>query len=232
MPRKTIIYRRAELYDQVWAAPMGALAKEHRISDVGLAKICKKLGVPRPGRGCWARKRSGGKVKKAPLRPLKKGERSEYRVVRWVDPLDYADLGEDVTQLLKLHEDPALAITVALELQKPHKLVRESAGALRKHSKSQEALRHKRACLDIESSRGAIHRALCVMDALLKALEARELRVEMTDPEDDHGSSYGRQGYTRPSKTGVHILDSFVEFGIEECVDITKIEPKNTSRRS
>ena len=38
---------------------MRILAKEFGISDVGLAKVCRKLGVPVPGRGYWAKKVAG-----------------------------------------------------------------------------------------------------------------------------------------------------------------------------
>lgn len=38
---------------------MCCLAKEYGISDVGLAKICKKLHIPVPGRGYWANKTAG-----------------------------------------------------------------------------------------------------------------------------------------------------------------------------
>jgi len=230
MPRKIFIYKREELYDQVWATPMTELAKSHGISDVALAKICKKLGVPRPGRGYWARKSAGAKVKKKPLRVLKKGELEEYRIERWIDPLADAEIGEEATLLLQKHDDPANEIQVAMELQNPHRLIRKSAGALRRQSKSQDLLRQKRSCLDITASRGALDRALCVMDALLKGIEARGLVVELTEPEPVPASGYGRQAYTRPSETRVQILGSVISFGIEEGVDISKIEPKRSSR--
>ncbi len=232
MLRKRFIYKREELYDQVWATPMSELAKSHGISDVALAKICKKLGVPRPGRGYWARKSARAKVKKKPLRVLKKGELEEYRIERWIDPLADAEIGEEATLLLQKHDDPANEIQVAEELQNPHRLIRKSAGALRRQSKSQDLLRQKRPCLDITASRGALDRALCVMDALLKAMEARGLTVELTEPEPIPASGYGRQAYTKPSKTRVRILDSVISLGIGEGVDITKIGPKRSSRSS
>ena len=56
---------RAELYEQVWTTPMRRLASQYGLSDVGLAKICKKLDIPRPPVGYWAKKEVG----KAPPRP-------------------------------------------------------------------------------------------------------------------------------------------------------------------
>ena len=59
MPWETVTYRRNELYNQVWERPLRDLAEEQGISDVALAKICKKLGVPCPGRGHWAQLAAG-----------------------------------------------------------------------------------------------------------------------------------------------------------------------------
>ncbi len=55
MTNEEFIRKRKELYDQVWAEPMRTLAPKYGMSDVGLAKICKKLSIPRPGLGYWAR---------------------------------------------------------------------------------------------------------------------------------------------------------------------------------
>jgi hypothetical protein len=58
---------REDLYERVWAEPMRTLAQRYGLSDVGLAKTCKRLRVPVPGRGYWARKAAGHKVKQLPL---------------------------------------------------------------------------------------------------------------------------------------------------------------------
>jgi hypothetical protein len=51
--------------------PMQKLAKEYGISDVGLAKVCKKLYVPLPGRGYWAKKAAGKTLERKPrLEPV------------------------------------------------------------------------------------------------------------------------------------------------------------------
>jgi len=226
MPRETIVYKRDVLYEQVWAKPMRELAKEHGISDVALAKICKKLDIPRPGRGYWARKAAGKRVKQTALPPLSPGKSPEHRVSRWKDPLDSQELGDEALSLLAREADPSMAITVPAELQYPHKWIRKSAGTLRKHSKHPEKALLKRACLDIRTSRATHNRALLIADTLLKALEKRGLRIEVTDPITERCGRYGGDSAAKPSKTGVHIFDSFIEFGIEEGFDITKEEPK------
>lgn len=40
--------KRSELYGLVWAKPMTQLAAELGISDVGLAKACRRHAVPAP----------------------------------------------------------------------------------------------------------------------------------------------------------------------------------------
>jgi len=56
---------REDLYELAWSKPISELAKDFGISDVGLAKRCRRLGVPLPGRGYWARVDAGQK----PYRP-------------------------------------------------------------------------------------------------------------------------------------------------------------------
>lgn len=47
------------LYSRVWSTPMSKLARELDISDVGLAKACRRHSIPRPPRGYWARLAAG-----------------------------------------------------------------------------------------------------------------------------------------------------------------------------
>ncbi len=47
---------REELYEMVWSLPMVTASKHHGLSDNGLRKVCKKLAVPTPPRGHWAKR--------------------------------------------------------------------------------------------------------------------------------------------------------------------------------
>ncbi len=208
------------------------MAKEHGISDVALAKICRKLSIPRPGRGYWARRAAGKAVKVKALPPLPDGKPAEHTVSRWHDPLDDYETGDEALALLAREDEPGMAIAVPETLVNSHRWVRKSAGALRKHSKNPSAIFLKQACLDVRASRNTIERALLVTDTLLKALEHRGFRVEVTDPVLSKDDLYRGSAQTEPSTTGVHILGSFIAFGIEEGVDVTKLEPKPVRRRS
>jgi hypothetical protein len=58
---------RKELYERVWSTPMRTLALEFGISDVGLAKLCRRHEIPLPGRGYWARLQFGQKPERISL---------------------------------------------------------------------------------------------------------------------------------------------------------------------
>lgn len=62
-------YSRQELYDLIWSTPASKLAAEFEISDVAVAKRCKKLNIPRPSRGYWAKIAAGQTPRKIPLPP-------------------------------------------------------------------------------------------------------------------------------------------------------------------
>src|SRR5271170_6313451 len=65
-----ITLHRDVLYKEAWETPMRQLAKRYDISDVGLTKICRKMDIPTPPRGYWAKRTNGQRVEKAALPPL------------------------------------------------------------------------------------------------------------------------------------------------------------------
>ncbi|MBP2312957.1 hypothetical protein [Azospirillum soli] len=60
-------FTRQELYDLVWSQPMRTLAAAVGVSDVALAKACRHAGIPVPGRGHWAKTRTGKPTTRRPL---------------------------------------------------------------------------------------------------------------------------------------------------------------------
>ena len=69
----TLRLTREALYERVWAEPVEKLAKSWGLSGRGLAKACKRAGVPVPPRGYWARVQNGQRPKKLPLRDAERG---------------------------------------------------------------------------------------------------------------------------------------------------------------
>jgi hypothetical protein len=67
------IEKREALYKEVWAEPVTTIAKRYGLSDNGLRKQCKKLGIPLPPIGYWAKVVAGHKVIR-PVLPSVTGE--------------------------------------------------------------------------------------------------------------------------------------------------------------
>lgn len=63
-------YDREKLYREVWSEAIQHVAKRYGLSDVGLAKICQRLLVPRPPRGYWAKRAAGKAVPPIPELPI------------------------------------------------------------------------------------------------------------------------------------------------------------------
>ena len=70
MSNQNSTWDRHELYEKVWQFPLRKLAAEFRISDVGLAKVCRKLEIPLPGLGHWTRIACGHSIPRPPLPAL------------------------------------------------------------------------------------------------------------------------------------------------------------------
>jgi hypothetical protein len=64
---------REELYEQMWAEPATAVAARYGVSSSFLARVCTRMGVPRPPRGYWAMIEAGKKPKKTPLPDPRRG---------------------------------------------------------------------------------------------------------------------------------------------------------------
>ncbi|MBB2931275.1 hypothetical protein [Paraburkholderia silvatlantica] len=81
-------FRREKLYERVWTEPLTTIAKHYGISDVGLKKICAKLGIPLPGRGHWAKLAAGHTLQRTPLPPTTGA--TTYRRSRYTPSRDEA----------------------------------------------------------------------------------------------------------------------------------------------
>jgi hypothetical protein len=179
MTDEPTILSRDTLYKQVWETPIHRLAKEYGLSDVGLAKICKRLNVPRPGRGFWVRRQKGWPVKIPPLPPLKHGQIDKVRIEKKASPPTLESDNSPIAALIARERLPENHIVVSEMLTAPHPLVKETKKIL-KGTKPDDYGRvwsTQESCLDIRVGAQSLDRALRIMDAIIKSLEKRGYEV-------------------------------------------------------
>ncbi len=199
---------REELFEQVWNTPMTQLAKEYGISDVGLAKVCKRMDVPRPPRGYWRKLEVGRAPPKPKLKPLTK---------HGIDSVVITPVAEDYPASQLKGETPE-KIPVPTVVEEPHRLIQKTQVALEKGKADEKGIVQPRnkICLDIAVTRDQVERACRVMDALVKALEARGYPVTVAgDPK---------------AKTTVNIDGESFEFGIDEKISRSDHLPTKEER--
>jgi hypothetical protein len=207
MPLKTTRFDRATLYAEVWTNPVIHVAKKYEISDVGLRKVCRRLGVPLPPLGYWARKASGQSPETASL-PKWNGP-TTYESSRRVDEstvLETADIEEaaEVVKQRAFEGNPKNGIVVKNDLLGCHRWVTETNRLAKKSRSIYRGLlqiwggHH----LSTDVSPNEINRALRIWSALLKGVEARGFEVALTkrldtlqSPQDVTISVYGELMY-------------------------------------
>ncbi len=179
MSQERICLKREALYEQVWSQPMIELAKQYGLSDVGLAKICRKLKIPVPGRGYWAKLKAGRILPRASLLPLKKNDLAEVIVTKPELPPGEPQTLTEADRLIASETLPENLIVVAPTLSSPHPLVAQTRKWLRLAEPNDHGILNTReqGCLAISVGRPSLDRALRIMDALIKALEARGYAV-------------------------------------------------------
>lgn len=216
-------YDREKLYREVWTEPVRTVALRYGVSDVALTKACRRLKVPVPGVGYWAKKKAG----KAPERPaLPELSPEEQARLRWTSdyrtqqrtlqqgrPLKAPTTGEDA--------QPNLDVKVDERLVRPHRLVSEARELLRQPGRRIRFPSFpEKPCLDIDVTRGALSRALRIVDALIKALEAQGYEVKNTAPERKTSSC--NQSELVYGVTRVRVGGHWVNFGLSES--FTRVE--------
>jgi hypothetical protein len=197
------VYRQA-LYEQVWSTPMTKLAEKYRISDVGFAKICKKLKVPYPGRGYWRKKETGKAVKQPPLPPNSDPIKESVTIYPSPQSDVATKLSADIVQRTEAELTEEKKIFVPGCLLNPHHLLKAYLSEWRKPQVDEYGaiVSGNIRKFGMRVSPKSLDRALRIMDTLFKALESRGYPVGIQD------------GYHKT--LGACINGESIEFGLEE----------------
>jgi len=189
-------WNREELYKDVWEQPLTKLQAKYRVSNVAIGKACRKLKVPLPGRGYWAKLAAGHKVKQAPL-PEFKNAPIVLRMKTEATPKPTQDSSDpELAQIAKVKSQPLAVRT------EQHKLMELSAGLLRR-ARTDDYGRTvpptDRPCLNIRVSKELLDRALPLMSTIVFALEENGFPIK-----------------TEQGSTLAHVFGQDIKFAIRE----------------
>jgi hypothetical protein len=195
-----VLVTREELYDQVWREPMTRLAKRYGVSDVALGKTCRKLNVPVPPRGHWAKLQHGKPSPRTPLPPAHP-KAAQVADITASPRVGTTKVEPVVAAAIEAEGRPENRVVVAERLTNPHPTVRATAAALAGAQVDAygmitprflpEAARDP-APLSIRVGPAMRVRALRVADALLKALDARGHKLDPGTRPDPRQGGRGR----------------------------------------
>ena len=205
---------REQLYEEVWAEPVIKVAERYGVSGVAVAKWCRKLNVPRPGRGYWARKAAGRRVRQLPLPKAKNGQpgyisRPKPSERRLAQPVK--------VPCMHLFENP---IPVPEVLDPEHSLVAQTRRALADPGTQEYGIicPRGREGLDVRVCEASVERALRIMNALISALERAGFAVEASVTLDG-------EGHTTGSQTSAVIHDERIPFSLTEKTQLVERAP-------
>jgi hypothetical protein len=182
MPEQELSQR--AMYDLVWSRPMTKVAEDFGISDVALKKICGKHRIPTPPRGYWAKKEAGKPTKKTQFHNTTDPQH-EHVVIQG----SRNKLAPEVREILNEERERRKAKPNAASpaefgptapLQDTHPAIAATARALRKAKpNADEVVRaNGQGHCGIEVGASCIERTIAMLDAIVRALNARGLKVE------------------------------------------------------
>ena len=170
---------REELYQMVWSKPVTKWSKEFGLSDVGFAKICRKMKVPLPGRGYWAMVQKGLKLTRPILKPIPDSKQSVVEIrKRTLDVVKSKSTDED-DPLVLFEKLPENKIVVPERLHSPHPLVKTTEAFLKSRDvdKYGRIMNHGLSCLNVHVSKALLPRALRIMNTIIRELEKRDIKI-------------------------------------------------------
>jgi hypothetical protein len=233
------IWDREELYAEVWDKPLTSLVAKYGVSAVAIGKTCRKLQVPLPGRGYWAKKAHGHPVTRKALPKI-----SELpRIVRYQRPPivnavptqvskpEFPVEEEDKVEIDRIDQMLSAGAFVVKKPRKAlrHPLILKTRNILHHASISKAILQMpwNESCLDIRVSKPSLGRALAIMAAIIAVLEENGAKVKVASSERSWG---GRSIETTATIFGENIQIEISERTRQVRVPDSRATPDTSDR--
>lgn len=177
---------RRELYDMVWKEPMSTISKKFNITDTGLRKACKRMNIPTPIAGYWAKLQFGKPVFQENL-PVDYGGIEIVELEQIDDKAAESRESERARLINEMKADTTLDLAIPPTLNDACLLIKEVNDyyqqKLRDETvRSNELLVHyMKQYLDVSVTPKELDRMLRFADALIKNLKRRGHEVKIVN---------------------------------------------------
>jgi hypothetical protein len=157
-----------EIYNYVWTTPLSKLAIDWNVNPTQLARLCDKHSIPRPPNGYWIKISLGQSLPKPEI----------PNTVKLDDTIDFTPLLKNRAVQSPIESAPTNKVKVSKTLHRPHRMT-QVAKQLYKKPSFQHARLMEGAWLGqtyrIAVSPALFHRALIIMDTLVKEFEKKRM---------------------------------------------------------
>ena len=170
---------REELYALVWAKPMLRVGEQFGVSSSYLARVCKRLNVPRPERGYWARLAVGRAPSKPDLPEAGPGDE-----LSWVRNGEYDNLARPLPR----PRTPRRRSTRSSVISGQHPLIEGAKLHFEKgryKTDSGYLKPDKKNLVDLFLTRESLDKGLALADALFSHFEKKGHRVMLAPRDED-----------------------------------------------
>jgi hypothetical protein len=180
----SVTFTREQLYELVWQQAVQRVAAQHGLSDVGLAKACRRHKIPVPGRGYWAKREHGHQVARPPL-PVPPPLLAKVTFTRWQEEPTPPLPPEVLDAWRKGRPDEAPEPFRPGQVNLRHPLVTRTAELLAKRDiNDRGVVPFVPGGLDVRVSPAMRPKALWLLQLVVERIEASGLEVRLDkDPE-------------------------------------------------
>jgi hypothetical protein len=193
-----------EIYNYVWTTPLSKLAIDWNVNPTQLARLCDKHSIPRPPNGYWIKISLGQSLPKPEI----------PNTVKLDDTIDFTPLLKNRAVQSPIESAPTNKVKVSKTLHRPHRMT-QVAKQLYKKPSFQHARLMEGAWLGqtyrIAVSPALFHRALIIMDTLVKEFERRGWDFEAK-----------RSDYRRHPENTIRVDNNILTFKLREKLKQSK----------
>lgn len=209
------LWNREALYSEVWTDPVVTVAMRYGVSGNAIAKVCKKLRIPLPGRGYWAKKAYGHSVRQIALPPMK--DVPELWQPTPKPALEKAPMDEEVESIEQRLKNGDFEPSVHGRKCRPEiEAIRKAMFSRRAGMRDHYRLGFRSDELDLRVSKACLDRAIELLKSIMDVAEEIGATIKISGKQGNSKTSFSHGGFD-------------IAFCIREKLRMIKRTPSTTS---